>query len=361
MCLLITGKSNAVRTALLHTAGLIEDIFTNNADGLGVMYGTSKGLKVCKTLPNSAAEVVIFLSKLPTDDREVAIHFRWRTHGDINLDQCHPYPVNETTAMMHNGVLEQGNAGDKTKSDTWHFIEDYMKSLPIDTLHDAGFTKLLGDFVGNNRFAIMSGDGRLTVVNQHQGVSHDGVWFSNTYAWEPSLLIPTYKKPVQHYTQYKGFKSYPKSSWGGGVYQGIDAWDEIDYEAMGSNPAAAAQGSGYSQSVNDEVDEYIEGIHDDVDMAVLDCDAETLTMCLEDYPLETLRHIFETYEITPYDRVGEDDLTPAVVAVRQNLVDGDILVLLNRMEDDTHGIMTDRIASALCWYCVCEPKMEALA
>lgn len=343
MCLLITGKSNVVRTTLLHTAGLIEDIFANNADGLGVMYGTSKGLKVCKTLPNSAAEVAVFLTKLPVDDREVAIHFRWRTHGDINLEQCHPYPVNATTALMHNGVLDQGNAADKTKSDTWHFIEDYMKTIHIDTLHDEGFTRLLGDFVGNNRFAIMSGDGRLTVVNKEQGIAHDGVWFSNTYAWEPSLLIPTYHKPVKPY-HYSGFKSYPKQSWDmSGVTDDYDLMDE-QYPMLTIDP--------------DEDATFV--IADDVDLALEESDSDTLQACLDEFPHETLRHVFDKYDVTIYDKASEDDLTPAVVAIRQELLRKDARTLTNKLEDDVMGVVSDRITQCLLWFCIVEPKMETI-
>jgi len=361
LCLLLTGKSSAVRATLLHTTGLIEDIFTSNADGIGVMYGTSKGLKISKTLPNSAAEAVVFLSKLPMDDREVAIHFRWRTHGDINLEQCHPYEVNETTALMHNGVLETGNKADPTKSDSWHFIENYLKTIPIDALHDEGFAALLGDYIDNNRFAIMSGDGRLTVINKHQGIEHGGVWFSNTYAWTPSLLIPTYPKPVvTPYKQYKGFRSYPKTDWGLGMGGVTDMWDDYEsrdsgiYGSLGQTLPVAELEEGY--------DEYAEAsLALEVDQALEESDNDTLTMYLEESPLETLRHIFATYDITDYPGAGEDDLTPAVIKVRDELMAGDLLGLMRRLEADQVGVVSDRIASCLSWFCIVEFKMEALA
>jgi hypothetical protein len=350
LCLLITGKSNAVRTALIHTAGLIEDIFKHNADGIGVMYVTSKGLKVSKTLPNSAAEAVVFLRKLPMDDREVAIHFRWRTHGDINLEQCHPYPVNATTALMHNGVLDQGNDGDRTKSDTWHFIEDYMKTMSPDAMHDAGFVKLLGEFVGNNRFAIMSGDGRLSVVNADQGISHGEVWFSNTYAWEPSLFIPTYRKPAPKPYQYSGFKSYPKSSWATGGTHGVtDLWDDYD-----------TRDEGIYGGLQDPDDIGSLDVAVAVDTAVEDMDVETLTELLEAFPLETLRHVVTHYDVTEYANASDEDLTPAVRLVRDELISGDLVGLMTRLEADQMGVVSDRIASTLTWFCTVDYKLEEL-
>ncbi len=38
----------------------------------------------------------------------------------------------------------------------------------------------------------MTDDGRLTVVNRDDGIEHQDLWFSNTYAWSPELLIPGY-------------------------------------------------------------------------------------------------------------------------------------------------------------------------
>lgn len=360
MCQIIQGPSAQLKSVLLTTAGLLEELHQNNPDGWGALYHTTKGVKAIKKLPMTAEDTRKFIQKLPDDDRPVALHWRWKTSGLVDQANAHPHHI-EGGWLIHNGVLDIDTKSKPEMCDTYHFARAYLDGAVTAVVHSNGLQQMIGEFIGNNRFVIMDNNGDMCIINKHQGYEAQGLWFANTYSMSRHLVDPSCPKPTYNFKQYKGFKSYPKSNWTGGVYQGIDAWDEIDYEAMGSHPAAAAQGSGYSQSVNDEVDEYIEGIHDDVDMAVLDCDAETLTMCLEDYPLETLRHIFETYEITPYDRVGEDDLTPAVVAVRQNLVDGDILVLLNRMEDDIHGIMTDRIASTLCWYCVAEPKMEALA
>jgi predicted glutamine amidotransferase len=61
------------------------------------------------------------------DDREIAIHFRWTTHGKTDMLNCHPYDVIPGfIAMMHNGVLHTGNAADKNKSDTWHFIQGLL-------------------------------------------------------------------------------------------------------------------------------------------------------------------------------------------------------------------------------------------
>ncbi len=197
MCLIMTGTANAVRQALINTPGLAGDIYRSNSDGIGAMYANKRGLKVAKLIPKKAADVAKFIMALPDDDRQLALHWRMRTHGHVTLDNCHPYPITPKAAMMHNGVLSIGNARDATRSDTYHFIEEYLreaveKYAPL--VHDEGFLSMVGDFIGgSNRFVFMTADGQMSIVNKDTGIEHGGIWFSNTYAWSPEILIPGYK------------------------------------------------------------------------------------------------------------------------------------------------------------------------
>ena len=195
MCLLITGKSDAIRNTLLTTPGLVEDIYAHNPDGLGLMWPENGKVAVVKALPRSVEEITHLLKTIPNPSTPipVAIHFRMRTHGDIDIDNCHPYQINEHAWLMHNGVLDTGNHKDKSKSDTWHFVQDYLTTMPVDVLHNPQYLALLGYTIGHNTFAIMSDDGRLSEVNRHLGVKVGGLWFSNTYAWDAGILIPEYR------------------------------------------------------------------------------------------------------------------------------------------------------------------------
>jgi predicted glutamine amidotransferase len=171
--------------------GALESLFSYNSDGVGVMYKNKKGLRVRKIVPTTIQDVDTFLLSLPDDDRNLAIHFRMATHGDINLDNCHPYAVTETVAMMHNGVLSTGNAADKSRSDTWHFINDYLRqtveAFP-GIIHQEQFNKLVARYIGNNRFVYMDENGGMSHVNKKQGFEHDGMWFANTYSFDASTV-----------------------------------------------------------------------------------------------------------------------------------------------------------------------------
>lgn len=338
MCLLLTATSAKMRDTLLNTEGLIADIYAKNSDGLGAMYATTAGLKVVKTLPKNAEDVRKFIQKLPDDGRELALHFRWRTHGDINLAQCHPYVVSTGTALMHNGILDTGNAADPSKSDTWHFIEDYLKLMSVDALHDPKVTEMIGEFIGQNKFAIMSADGRLTVINKDQGISHDAVWFSNTYAWTPSLLIPTYPKP-RPFVQggSKGWVN-PYKSW----YNDDEDMDDL-------HPFDRTTGS------------ITYDVREDVDTAVEEYNTEEMTCLLEEFPLETLRHLFATYDVSEYVNADDNDLTVASTKVRKMLIDNDLRGLMDALEDDLAGVVASRVAETLLYFCTVDCKMEVLS
>ena len=196
MCLLITGPSQSIRSTLLHTPRLLENIYASNADGIGAMYPSTRGLQTPKTLPKTAQQARRFIESLPVDSRNLALHWRMRTHGDVNKANCHPYTVVPgQLEMMHNGILHTGNKADPRMSDTWHFIQNYLAPLSkhgAGLIHEPALATLIADFIGDNRFAFMTDDGRLTVVNRDSGIEHQDLWFSNTYAWSPELLIPGY-------------------------------------------------------------------------------------------------------------------------------------------------------------------------
>jgi hypothetical protein len=246
MCLIITGKSSQVRATLLETKGMLKDIYTSNSDGIGYMYGTKDGLKVVKFLPKSMADAEACIKRMPNDDRDIAIHFRMTTHGDTDLTNCHPYDVVPGyVAMMHNGVLHTGNKADVSKSDTWHFIKDYLAS-PIaehpDMIFNDSFLTMVADFIANNRFVFMNGEGRMSHVNFDQGVEHDGMWFSNTYAWRPSALIPNY---------YMGAsKGWRGNGYGYSAYDDADDYDydyTYDHKHIGNVKLVSAHHAAYKE------------------------------------------------------------------------------------------------------------------
>ena len=352
MCLIITGKSAQIRSTLLDTHALLSDIYTSNPDGIGIMYATTKGLKVVKQLPKSLADATHFISKLPNDDRELAIHFRWTTHGHTDLTNCHPYDVIPGyVAMMHNGILHTGNDADKSKSDTWHFIRDYLASPTTDhppLVHNEKFRDMLAEFIGDNRFVFMDGDGKMSHVNYDQGVEHDGMWFSNTYAWRPSRLIPSYQYSTKYAARYYdtmadyddtygGFKSLPRGGWADADDYEVKprklsahdpAWDEEDYEF----PEVAA----------DDLVLDAESVLD----VLMAADVDTMTIALEDAPETTINILCNTLVCRPTAWVKISEMSRLEISIYQSFLASDVEALCRYCDDDLYG----NVADVACYY-----------
>ena len=198
MCLLVTQNK---QSPILSDEWL-QDFYSYNADGVGVMYSQKGKLVIEKVIPKSADCFIKFYRK-HIQGKTCAFHLRMKTHGHIDLENCHPYEVLNKKDhgmdlwLMHNGVLSTGNAKDATKSDTWHYIRDFLRPMleknPNYAFHPS-FEKIVGEHIGtSNKFVLMDDKGRQAVVNEDAGVYWGGLWLSNTYAWSASKSAT--KKP----------------------------------------------------------------------------------------------------------------------------------------------------------------------
>lgn len=173
----------------------ILDFYDHNKDGIGVMFAENNTLHVQKVLPRTGEDAWAFYLDA-IKGRNCVAHFRLKTHGDIDLTNCHPYRVfgegeaDTSVYMAHNGVLSTGNAADKSKSDTWHYIEDYLKPIAqgnSEILFVPAFISMVEKHIGSgNKFVFMDATGRVAVVNQSAFVQYKGADLSNTYAWTAS-------------------------------------------------------------------------------------------------------------------------------------------------------------------------------
>lgn len=191
MCLLVTQKS----TSPVLSNEWLMDFYSTNSDGAGVMYSKDGSLIIEKTLPKTAQDFIEFYHS-HIKGKNCAFHLRMKTHGHIDLENCHPYEVLNTQDhgmdlwLMHNGILSTGNKADITKSDTWHYIRDYLRPMLIENPEFAfhpSFSDIVGKHIGSsNKFVLMDNQGRIATINQEAGVYWAGLWLSNTYAWSAS-------------------------------------------------------------------------------------------------------------------------------------------------------------------------------
>lgn len=380
MCLIITGQAKKVKHTLLNTPGLLKDIHETNSDGIGIMYGTVHGLKVVKKVPRDYKDARRFVERFPDDERQVAIHFRWTTHGDTDLENCHPYPVVEgKIALMHNGILRTDNVKDKTKSDTWHFVNDFLRS-PLqkhpDLVHDVGFCRMVEEFIDdNNRFVFMDDLGKMQVLNKDAGIEHDGMWFSNTYAWTPGLLIPGRRTWKQG--SYGWDDDDDNVVWGmGGSYPLSRPGDAANASARGSSVPwwqGKQPASGWVQTqggwvkkldsklpplpvVPPSANSASSGARDFIpyptistmEDALAGADVDTLVAWLDTYPMNTLGMLTMNWRAVPTNWTKRDSLTTPVKTIYDACIAGDRDWLMDRVRETPDGVQL--VAEVAGWY-----------
>ena len=167
---------------------LIESAWADNSDGAGIMYQSDDGgAAVFKLLPKQDIDPAGKLSTLlaALEDREVGIHFRWRTHGPINHDNTHPYALPEGRGwLMHNGIIAPQTLGPSYKnvadilSDTGFYILSTLQGAP--GADDPGFWEIIGKDVGSyNKMLVLDAAGRFLRVNEGQWEDYRGLKLSN--------------------------------------------------------------------------------------------------------------------------------------------------------------------------------------
>lgn len=276
MCLLLTQQS----TTPALTDDWLADFYSFNSDGVGVMRAEQGALIIEKTLPKNAEEFIKFYRD-HIQGYDCAWHLRMRTHGATDLLNCHPYEIlNQRDHridlwLMHNGILHTGNKADTSKSDTFHYIADYLRPMLAnnpDFAFTGAFENIIGDHIGvSNKFVLMDNNNRMAVINESEGVYWGGLWLSNEYAWSASKT--TSKKPEYdhelHYqqvaekpttkswkTQYDSFPDPVGSSYSYNYHDG-EYYDRSNYNY------GYIRGQYYDQDTLDTIDIFIDDLAQD--------------------------------------------------------------------------------------------------
>jgi len=178
------------------TKAQLNAMWDNNPHGGGIAYIDGEEVKVFKSLKKSEFINAYFNISKEFGSRDMLVHTRIRTHGDICIDNVHPFQVNENTFMAHNGTIDEATPPEKfsEKSDTNWFVEHFMSHVDVTALDDPHFIDMLGNFIGGgpmelyqwygNKLVFLTADKRTKndsyVINSHLGQSPGkGIWFSN--------------------------------------------------------------------------------------------------------------------------------------------------------------------------------------
>lgn len=241
MCVIIHRLPN-----ILIEPEKIEAACIVNADGFGLAVADRGRIELIKELNpqgNDPERVLKLLEE--TKALPILLHLRYKTVGDVNEANCHPFTVathaddGVDLVMCHNGTMQQFNITGNNFSDSYMFNEMILKPMverslcspdvDPDTLLDDEFIQLvLNEFVPSSSIvSLMDGNGKTLHVHEKQGFEHEGWWSSNNYSFN-----------VQH--RAKSVPTFPKNTnYGTGMGGWPDVWDDDYTDQESSSPGSA--------------------------------------------------------------------------------------------------------------------------
>lgn len=232
MCLIVNRQEGQ-----LLTDEFITDVANKNPHGWGLMYNRPSDGKV---ITKKGLELDSFFANFhPIQEKDIpcVIHFRVRTHGPIDIDNCHPFRVANGVYFMHNGTIEidipKKDSG--KASDTNVFVRDVLTPLLLSvkdkttSIHSPWFEHFMDAQAKSHssRFVIMDENGPEFFGNWSK--TKTGVWCSNTYGY--TVDNPTYTPPARNY----GYPTYGRQN-----SFGDDGYDWNGYQHGASSRAANA-------------------------------------------------------------------------------------------------------------------------
>lgn len=210
MCIIVHRKPG-------HTIplDLLKECQRENHDGWGIMTCVDGRVQ---TINGLDLESFLKAYALYSDDVELAIHFRWKTHGAIDLKNTHPYKIfslddNDPKDLwvMHNGIISISQQGNYDMSDTWHWIQRVCRPLLSrvpDLMEDERLKSILENTVDSSRLLFLDSDGKYTYI-------HEGNWV-NKYGCSFSVNPPSTSR-----TTYYGGSNYSGNYNEYGKYHGV--------------------------------------------------------------------------------------------------------------------------------------------
>lgn len=138
MCVIISQNEGQIfnKEDFIYAAGI-------NKHGIGIAVWEKENtaiedspvvLKVGRTLPETAEQAWNYYDTYASG-KKALIHLRYRTHGEVSIDNCHPFQIisqsegfKQDLFLMHNGILS-GQVCSGQDSDTLSFCKDIRKFI----------------------------------------------------------------------------------------------------------------------------------------------------------------------------------------------------------------------------------------
>ena len=168
----------------------LQRCYDANPDGAGFMFAENKELTVKKGYFTFKQ---FYKEYKPHENKQVLLHFRIKTHGPIDKNNCHPFLVNSGLGFIHNGIIS--GYGDDKQSDTIDFNKSILQKIVAKHgnmgLFDDPMVELIENVIGYSKLVFLDRHGNYRIMNEKKGSWHDGVWYSNSSWKKPEPVTYT--------------------------------------------------------------------------------------------------------------------------------------------------------------------------
>lgn len=165
-----------------------------NPDGMGLMYVDQETRKViiAKGFFDLDEFVELHNSLGLIKDQTVVYHFRIGTSGNVNVEECHPFPVSNNIndlrarfvacdmGIAHNGVISRSHA--KDMSDTQEFVKNILSDPAVHmNIQSEAIQELIKSYIGSDRLITLT---QSKVVRLGAWHKRNDLWYSNlNHTW----------------------------------------------------------------------------------------------------------------------------------------------------------------------------------
>jgi predicted glutamine amidotransferase len=171
MCIAILNKKRILKKEVFLNS------WDNNPDGFGMAYVEQGQIKIYKNLVNVEESYNEYLKVRKNTRLPVMLHFRISTSGKKDMENCHPFYVNQDLVFCHNGIL--GIKTTAEKNDTRTFNDIILKKLPSDFLKNPAIKNLVTLAIGSSKFVFLDSQGHYSILHENKGYWRKDTWYSN--------------------------------------------------------------------------------------------------------------------------------------------------------------------------------------
>lgn len=227
----------------------IRNMWCNNPDGAGIMYAQNG--KVC--IDKGHMKLKDFLAALDRIEKStdltntgVVMHFRIATHGGVNAENTHPFPITDCVGKLkkpkqtvplgvaHNGIINV--IPRKGISDTMEYIAGQLAPLAraVPNFYRNPDLLTMIKNATESKLAFLNGKGEIVTVgifNEEDGISYSNYSYSYNRSWRSAPITEwdsVTGKWIRKTTPYLPYASSQYDTTGGYL---DDATDNEDYLA----------------------------------------------------------------------------------------------------------------------------------